>query len=726
VRVADRLGLRALPHPLTRALVRGLLVTGVTGMTGMSGMSGVSAQQPASSEPDTAQVALLDELVVIADRAPTPIAATIGAVTRLDARALRVTRFAGAAEALRMVPGFALVDRDGSGLDPQPIVRGFYGGGEAEYVVVLLDGKPMNALQSGLMAWELIDPVAIEAVEVLRGASSSLYGDAALGGVVNFITADDGRAGGRLRLLGAGHGLFRGGFRASESLGGRVARVHAAALRTDGFRDHGARRAADLGVSYDLTSGARRELTVSVGSTWRAAERPGPLSAAELGVDRSGRDPFYRFDETSEWVHTLGLDGTVALGDSLSLSGWIGSELRRSTDVRTIPLTPEFADTKERSLGADRVALAAQIVWDEPRLPWSSRLVTGIDATWGRLDSEHFAVVSGPRAAYASADGSRGAVDASGEGVRLAGAAFAQLELWPFPALRLSLGARYDHLRDRFEPRAPSASGATDAAHSAFSPKVGASLRWIRTSTSTGRVYVAAGGSFKAATPDQLFDQRSIPLPFPPFSAATSNPMLVPQHGVSLEAGAYHAFAPRAGPTSVALSLSVYRMEMEDEIDFDLATLRYVNIGQSRHRGIEASVTVDGLGPGAGYIAYTLQSATARSGAFTGRSLKAIPRHGWSGGVSAAVGPGLEAAADLTRSSGAWLDDDNTIELDSFTRVDVRLTADTPAGTAFLEVRNALGARYSTTGFPDPSGSGTVYYHPASGRTLGLGMALDW
>lgn len=694
------------------------------GMLSSGALAGdASAQQDTLARRDTAGLAILDELVVTADRAATPITAAVGAITRLDSRDLRLTRFAGVAEALRVVPGFALVDRDGSGLDPQPIVRGFYGGGEAEYVVVMIDGKPMNALQSGLMAWELVPPVSVDAVEVVRGSSSSLYGDAALGGVVNFITTDA-ESGGRLRLLGAGHGLLRGGFRVLDRLAGRALRVHGAGLRTDGFRDHGAREAADVGVSYELTSGARHTLGVSLGSTWRALERPGPLAAADVAVDPTRSDAFYRFDDTSERVHTIGLDGSVTMATSATLSGWITSEARRSTDVRTLQLAPDFADTKERSLGTDRIAGLAQVVWDDPGLPWPGRLVTGVDASWGRLDSEHYAVASGSREDYVSADGSRGAADAGGEGTRVAGAAFAQVEIRPIPALRVTLGARYDRLSDRYESRPPSTPAETEAAHSAFSPKVGASLRWIETPTSTGNVFVAVGRSFKAPTPDQLFDQRSIPLPFPPFSATTSNPMLVPQHGISVEAGAYHAFSVGSGPTRGTLTVSVYRMDMEDELDFDLATLRYVNVGESRHQGLEAGLEVLRLGRVDGHVSYTLQSVTARAGPYAGRSLKAIPRHGWSGGVSVAVSSGLEAGADVTRASGAWLDDDNTVALPAFTRVDLRLAADVAGTTAFMEARNVLDARYSTTGFPDPGGSGTVYYFPGAGRTLGIGIEL--
>ena len=38
------------------------------------------------------------------------------------------------------------------------------------------------------------------------------------------------------------------------------------------------------------------------------------------------------------------------------------------------------------------------------------------------------------------------------------------------------------------------------------------------------------------------------------------------------------------------LSLAAYTMDMENELDFDLQQLKYVNIGKSRHQGIETGL----------------------------------------------------------------------------------------------------------------------------------------
>src|SRR5688572_10960219 len=125
---------------------------------------------PLSTEgQDSTRSSTLSSVVVTAERARTTIAGSVSSVTRLSslelARMPRVT----VADLLRLAPGVAVIDLDGLGFDPQLMVRGFYGGGEAEYVAMLVDGRPVNQLQSGLIAWDVLPPLAaIEAIEIVR------------------------------------------------------------------------------------------------------------------------------------------------------------------------------------------------------------------------------------------------------------------------------------------------------------------------------------------------------------------------------------------------------------------------------------------------------------------------------------------------------------------------------------------------------------------------------
>ena len=62
--------------------------------------------------------------------------------------------------------------------------------GAGNKVQLLLDGVPVYASDTGEFNWDMLPPLDIEQIEVLKGAGSTLWGSSALGGVVNVITKD--------------------------------------------------------------------------------------------------------------------------------------------------------------------------------------------------------------------------------------------------------------------------------------------------------------------------------------------------------------------------------------------------------------------------------------------------------------------------------------------------------------------------------------------------------
>ena len=56
------------------------------------------------------------------------------------------------------------------------------------YILVLVDGKRIHGDVGGENDLSLIDPHNIEKIEIVKGASSALYGSDAIAGVINIIT----------------------------------------------------------------------------------------------------------------------------------------------------------------------------------------------------------------------------------------------------------------------------------------------------------------------------------------------------------------------------------------------------------------------------------------------------------------------------------------------------------------------------------------------------------
>lgn len=646
----------------------------------------------------------LGAVVVVAERTATPINQSTAAVTRLSAADISRLPYTTVADVLRHVPGIAVVDFDGAGRDPQLMTRGFYGGGEAEYVLVLVDGRPANLTHNGTVAWETLPPLsAIAAIEVVRGSASALYGDAAVAGVINIVTRTV--SGGGARWLASAESY--GGLSASVGIarpgGWRAPAVSLGVARSGGFREHAGRSSASASGSMRLF----RQLRGTIKAGWRDFDEPGPLLASRL-TDGSESDPRFRRDGGRDSDAGLALhhDGSLGVFGIVNTVFRLGA--RRAGLTRTLPLSPEFGDTRERELRTTTAGLGTQVDLVPPGPPFGiSRLSIGLSADVGTLDSRYFS----------TAGTGITSEDSRGDGMRSTLAGFVHLAGRPSEMLRWILGLRADYLRDAFDEvtAPPGAPFSPRGFHGAVSPKAGMNIRYAP----TGRLWLSASRTFKAPTLDQLYDRRPVPIPFPPFSVTTSNPDLDPQRGTSIEAGLYHDLA--IASAAVSLSVTAYQIAMRDELDFDLRTFRYVNIAQSRRHGTEAALTI-GQGPVSAQASISLQDAVSRSGANSGKRLKAVPGQVYSAGMTMASSTAGAATVSVSRMAGMFIDDANTRRIPSWTRVDVQASYPFGGVDVIAGARNLLDARYNSTAFLDPGGTDQAYVYPAAGRIVTIGM----
>ena len=167
----------------------------------------VSAQEPVKADTvrDTSRVRELPELNVTVTRTAEPLQRVpyaVGVLNRSDIQRGQPT--VGIDEALNNLPGVVVANRYNFSLDQRISIRGF--GSRSNFGVrglkILLDGVPQT-LPDGQSQLTNIDFADVERAEVLRGASSSLYGNAS-GGVIAFQTerAAPGPVAQRVRVQG--------------------------------------------------------------------------------------------------------------------------------------------------------------------------------------------------------------------------------------------------------------------------------------------------------------------------------------------------------------------------------------------------------------------------------------------------------------------------------------------------------------------------------------------
>ncbi len=141
--------------------------------------------------PAHAQEAVLDRVVVEADRLPNAESGAPFSIHVVDENELRRAPQLRLDDILRaQVPGFSLFRRNSS-RTANPTTQGVtlrnFGPSGAGRTLVLLDGIPVNDPFAGYVLWSQVPPAAIESVLVNSGGGAGLFGNAALAGTIFLV-----------------------------------------------------------------------------------------------------------------------------------------------------------------------------------------------------------------------------------------------------------------------------------------------------------------------------------------------------------------------------------------------------------------------------------------------------------------------------------------------------------------------------------------------------------
>jgi vitamin B12 transporter len=130
----------------------------------------------------------LNEIVVVANRAPEPLSKVGNSVTVLDQQTIQDSQKIDLSTLLATTPGITFSRNGGPGNTTSVYIRG----ADSDHTVVLIDGVVLNdpALIGGNFDFGNLLVGDISRVEILRGAQSTLYGSQAIGGVINVITTE--------------------------------------------------------------------------------------------------------------------------------------------------------------------------------------------------------------------------------------------------------------------------------------------------------------------------------------------------------------------------------------------------------------------------------------------------------------------------------------------------------------------------------------------------------
>ena len=235
------------------------------------------------------------------------------ALTVIDAATIQKSQAHNLAELLRGSAGLHVSDLFGDGSQARLDLRGF-GPSAVSNTLVLLNGRKLNnSSDTGTPDLSTIELANINQIEILQGSAGVMYGNQAVGGVINIITRnklDD----------SASVKLDMGSFNASKltaminrQLGQAQLSLVASDAQSDNYRDHNESDKQHIGIKLERQHSSFSAF-VELATTDEYIQTPGALLQSELDSSRTQSLSFYEKDyfDTRTDVISIGLEKPVS------------------------------------------------------------------------------------------------------------------------------------------------------------------------------------------------------------------------------------------------------------------------------------------------------------------------------------------------------------------------------------------------------------------------------
>ena len=615
-------------------------------------------------------------------------------------------------EIIAQVPGVQLQSLFGgvNGAKTSVDLRGF-GAFATNNTLFLLNGRRLNDVDKAGFDLSTIPLYSIERIEIIRGNSGAvLYGDNAVGGVINIVTKN-GVGGPPVAMRAeAGVGSFNqrmANVSAALNAGPWSTSFYGNGIKSDGYRVNNAldQRNGVGNINYttpDLTA----FLTVT-GSDQKLGFPGGRLVDPSIGLNelvtnRRGTSTPFDYGNQQTGSATAGFTKTLMNGVDLIVDGGYRKRDTQSGFFGLVPII-SFASTYNDA-ALQTWSITPRLSVKNAILGLPSTILTGIDYYDSTFNQQRGAFKGVPPIHI---------YDVTQQ--TLGG--YWQQTIGLLPTTDFSYGARVQNTRvsarDRYDPTAPFAFDAQatplDGSETQYALHVGAEHRF----TNAFSVFGRAARAFR--TPD--VDERVLTGPsFDPFfNPLSQNFQLKTQTSQDIEGGF------RVKTNLFEVQTSVYAMDLENEIHFNPVLFYNVNLDPTRRYGSEtsAALRVSDSVTLRGGMAYT--RAVFREGTFAGDDVPLVSRYTASAGVTWNIWQNyLVFDATLRGWSSRIMDND---QANTQSRIPANATADLKLSGQVdhfiwsLSVNNVLNALYYDYAIASSFTAGRFSAYPLPGRT---------
>jgi len=629
----------------------------------------------------------LEEVVVTATRDVEEVRKIPANVTVITRKEIERSNAQVVVDVLRDEVGVVVRDFYGNGKTASVDVRGF---GETAPLntLVLVDGRRVNEIDLSGTDWTQIPLDQIERIEIVRGSGSVLYGDNAVGGVINIITKKPEKA------FSAQAGIALGSYHFNKengSVGGKWGPLGAILSfgydATEGYRDNGWFRAKDIGgkITYD----ANENITLSLDGSFHRDDQglPGGIPKTLLEEDRRATLSPEDKAETDDGYLDFGMK--AGLWDV----GRIEADLSyRERQVEDFFHSYSFED--ERNLRT--WGFTPRYILEKPIGSHGNKLTAGLDLYRSESEVDYKYFYPG----FAFTD----YVEVKEKSV---GAYFLD-QFSILENLILSLGYRYEWVDYDLFQRSSNAKDSLKEGEPAWN--IGLDFLFGMRSS----VFASVKRSFRFPVSDELIQY------YPTFQV---NPSMKPQTGYHYETGVRHAFTDE-----IECNLTLFWMDLEDEIFFNPDTFANENFPETRRQGLEIGARLRPFPWLAIWGNYGYTKPILLKDPFSGNDIPGVPRNKGSGGVDVELPKGflLSGKVDAVGSRYLISDWQNQFEkLDGYYTVDAKLSYVWKGLKAFVGVNNLTNQKYEEWAVTNATGTSQVFY-PSPERTFVGGVSYTF